>query len=222
MRPSADLSLRGQVRIVADLLDALELEDVTLVHSDWGGAIFLTAYRLDERVARQVFLPCEAFDNFPPGLPGKMVGIAARVPGGLQLACRQLRIGWLRRTPLLLGQMARHPIPDELVRGWTEPVLRNAGVRRDLIAYARSPFHKPTLIRDTEALSRFKGDALVLWSPANRMMPPEHGPRLAELLPNARYAEIPDAYVLSMLDAPKAVAHEIGRFLTNTANMPKP
>lgn len=217
MNPGTDLTLAGQVRLVADFLDALGLEDVTLVHSDWGGALFLTARGLDHRVARQVILPCEAFDNFPPGLPGKMLSLAIHIPAGLQLAARQLRVSWLRRLPPLFGQMARRPVPDDLVRRWTEPLLHDPGVRRDLLAYCRSEFDRATLIRDTEALSRFQGDVLVLWSPDNRVMPPEHGHRLAALLPRARYAEVPGAYVLSMLDEPDAVARELGEFLTSTA-----
>ncbi|MEJ7832973.1 MAG: alpha/beta hydrolase [Nocardioides sp.] len=215
MGADADLTLRGQVQIVADLLAALHLTEVTLVHSDWGGALFLTAHGLDARVARQVILPCEAFDNFPPGLPGKVAAYVARLPYGIQLACRQLRVGWLRRTPLLFGQMARRPISDKLVRGWTEPALRTPGVRRDLRAYCRTRFDPAELIRDTEALSRFAGSVLVLWSPDNKVMPPEHGHRLSALIPHSRYAEITDAYVLSMLDQPEAVAAEIGRFLTS-------
>jgi pimeloyl-ACP methyl ester carboxylesterase len=220
MRADADLTMNGQVAIVADVLDALDLEDVTLVHSDWGGALFLTAHGRDQRVARQVILPCEAFDNFPPGLPGKMVALAVAVPGGLRLAARQLRIGWLRRLPFLFGQMVRRPLPDELVRGWTESVLHQPGVRRDVLAYCRGTFDAATLIRDTEALRGFAGEVLVLWSPDNKVMPPEHGHRLAELLPHARYAEIPGAYVLSMLDEPEAVADEIGRFLLDTVPTP--
>jgi len=217
MNPGADLTLPGQVRLVADLLDALALENVTLVHSDWGGALFLTARGLDRRLARQVILPCEAFGNFPPGLPGKMVALAVRLPGGVQLAARQLRVGWLRRLPLLYGQMARRPVPGELIRRWTEPVLSDPGIRRDLIAYCRGTFDKPALIQDTEALRRFQGGALVLWSPDNKVMPPQHGRRLAALIPRARYAEIPGAYVLSMLDDPGAVAREMGRFLTGAS-----
>ena len=222
MNPGADLTLPGQVRIVADLLDALHLQDVTLVHADWGGALFLTARGLDHRVARQVILPCEAFDNFPPGLPGKMVALAVRLPGGLQLAARQLRVGWLRRLPVLYGQMARRPVPGELIRRWTEPVLSDPGIRRDLLAYCRGPFEKAALIRDTEALRRFHGDVLVLWSPDNKVMPLAHGHRLAALMPQARYAEIPDAYVLSMLDDPEAVAREMGTFLTTAPAAKKP
>lgn len=215
MKPDADLTLSGQTRIVADFLDALDLTDVTLVHSDWGGGLFLTAHGLDHRVARLVILPCEAFDNFPPGLPGKMAVVAVRTPGLLRIAARQLRIGWLRRQPMLFGQMTRKPVPDALVHGWTEPVLRDPGVRRDLRAYGRGGFDKATCIRNTEALSRFNGETLVLWSPGNRVMPPSHGRRLAALIPKARYAEIPDTYVLSMLDAPEEVARELTAFLTH-------
>ncbi|GAA3217459.1 alpha/beta hydrolase [Actinocorallia longicatena] len=219
MRPDADLTLRGQVTLVADFLDALDLKDVTLVHSDWGGSLFLTAYGLDRRIARQVILPCEAFDNFPPGLPGKMLKVAVRVPGGLRFAALQLRVGLLRRLPFLYGGMVRHPLPNALMHRWTEPFLRDPGVRRDVNAYCLSSFHAfnaADLIHATEQLRRFTGPSLVLWSPDNKVMPPGHGRRLAELLPNADYAEIPGAYVLSMLDAPEAVARHLGAFLTET------
>lgn len=130
---------------------------------------------------------------------------------------RQLRVGWLRRLPPLYGQMARRPVPGELIRRWTDPVLSDPGIRRDLLAYCRSTFDKAALIADTEALRRFHGDVLVLWSPDNKVMPAQHGHRLAALMPRSRYAEIPGAYVLSMLDEPEAVAREMGAFLTAPA-----
>ncbi|MDY6807769.1 MAG: hypothetical protein SW127_02015, partial [Actinomycetota bacterium] len=153
------------------------------------------------------------FDNFPPGLPGRMATLASHLPGGITLAARQLRIGWLRRTRLLFGWMARRPIPDDIVHRWTEPSLTIPAVRRDLEKYAATRQDRTALVRDTEALSAFAGHALVLWSPHNRVMPPAHGHRLAELIPHARYAEIEDAYVLSMLDRPAEVAAAIGSFL---------
>jgi pimeloyl-ACP methyl ester carboxylesterase len=222
MNPGADLTLPGQVKLVADFLAALDLRNVTLVHTDWGGGLFLTARGLDRRLGRQVILPCEAFGNFPPGLPGAMLKIAVKIPGGIQLAARQLRVGWLRRLPPLYGQMARRPVPDELMRHWTAPLLSDPGVRRDLLAYCRGTFDKAALIRDTEALARFEGDTLVLWSPENKVMPPEHGRRLAALMPRSRYAEIAGAYVLSMLDEPEAVARELGDFLTAASAAAEP
>lgn len=216
MRPDADLSMRGLNQVIADFLAALDLHGVTLVHTDWGGGLFLTAYGLDERVSRLIVLPCEAFDNFPPGLPGKMTVVAAYAPGGLTLALRQLRIGRLRRLPVMLGWMARHPLPDDLVRGWTEPGLRSAEVRRDLRKYGKSLPPRAELIAHTEALCEFAGEALVLWSSAGKVMPREHGSRLARLLPKGRLREIDDAYVLSMIDQPAAVAGAMSEFLTGT------
>jgi pimeloyl-ACP methyl ester carboxylesterase len=189
---------------------------VTLVCTDWGGGLLLTAHGLDQRVSRLVALPCEAFDNFPPGLPGKVSLWAARLPGGLVLGARQLRVGWLRQTPLLMGQMVKYPIADDLVREWTEPLLTDPRIRRDYIRYATSSVEPRQLVAQTEALRNFTGDALVLWSPENRVMPPEHGRRLAELLPRGRLVEVPDAYVLSMLDQPDAVAAALGDFLTRS------
>lgn len=216
----ADLTLDGMVRLVAEVLEALDLDDVTLVHSDWGGALFLTALGLDQRVGRLIILPCEAFDNFPPGLPGKMATLATRLPGGISLAARQLRIGWLRRLPLLWGWMVNGPVDADQMRRWTAPVLTDPRIRRDVTKYTTTDFDAAELIRRTEALSGFDGEALVLWSPDNRVMPPAHGPRLAELLPRGRYVPMPGAAVLPMLDDPRTVAAEIGAFLTAARSGP--
>src|SRR4051812_49740492 len=105
MRPDADLSLRGHARLVAELLERLGLRDVTLVQNDLGYAQ-ITALEHGERIGRLVLVSCEAFDNLPPGLPGRVSGVALRMPGGVQ----PLRIRALRRLPLTFGWMAKHPI----------------------------------------------------------------------------------------------------------------
>lgn len=221
MKPDADLTMSGMVRLVADFLDAMNLTNVTLVHSDWGGGLFLTAEGIDHRVARLVLLPCEAFSNFPPGLPGRMATVAAHVPGGLALAARLLRVRWLRNTPPLFGWMTNSPIPDDVIEKWTTPILTDSDIARDLAKYAKTRFSSSRLTRDTEALHKFSGDALVLWTECNRVIPPEHGPRLAELIPDAQLRTI-DGAVLLTLDAPAAVAREIGAFLTRQPDADDP
>lgn len=216
MNSNADLTLPGMATLLADFLDALDLDDVTLVHADWGGGLFLTAMGRDTRVARLIVLPCEAFDNFPPGLPGRLAVLAAKVPGGLTLAARQLRIGWLRRMPIVFGRMVTRPVSDSIMKTWTAPALENPQVRRDVCAYLHSRLIPAELIRDTQALNQFRGEALVLWSPDNTIMPPEHGRKLAALIPHSRYAEVPGAAVLSMLDDPETVAQEMSDFLIHT------
>jgi pimeloyl-ACP methyl ester carboxylesterase len=213
MRDDADLSLSGMVGIVADLLDALDLTDVTLVVSDWGGALFLTDVGRDKRVARLVICPSEAFDNFPPGFPGKVTWVATRTTGTVKLAMQQLRIGWLRNRFFMFGMMAAKPIPQNIVEAWTEPGLADVRIRRDLLKYARTKFDKTDLVRATNRLAEFDGDVLVLWS-RNRVMPVGHAEALAELTGGTlRYVD--DAKVLIMLDQPEATARAIGEFLTS-------
>jgi pimeloyl-ACP methyl ester carboxylesterase len=213
MRPGADLSLGGMVGIVADFLDRLDLHDVTLVHNDWGGALFLTAEGRDDRVARQVVCSCEAFDNFPPGRPGRLARLATWVPGGLSLALRQLRVGWMRRSPLLFGHMAKRPLPDDLVRAWTAPAIHSRAIRRDIRTYGRRTWPAARLTEATARLADFRGPALVVWAPETPVMPRSHGPRLAATFADGRLVEVEDAYVLLPLDQPVKLAGLIGEFV---------
>jgi pimeloyl-ACP methyl ester carboxylesterase len=212
MREDADLTLPGMVNIVADFLDALDLTDVTLIVSDWGGALFLTDIGRDKRVARLVICPSEAFDNFPPGFPGKVAWLASRTTGTVSLAMRQLRIGWLRRQWLMFGQMAKKPIPQDIVEAWVAAGLADRRIRRDLVKYCRTKFDAADYIRATNRLADFDGPALVLWS-RNPVMPADHGERLTVLLPNGQLRYVDDAYVLVMLDQPEQTAREIAAFL---------
>ena len=68
MHADADLSPHGLARLVAEFLDRLELDDVTLVGNDTGGALVqLLAGDGATRVGRIVLVSCDAFENFPPG-----------------------------------------------------------------------------------------------------------------------------------------------------------
>src|SRR5216683_3902168 len=106
MHPDADLSLRGLGRIVAEFLERLDLRDVTLCFNDWCGAQVMIANGGVERVGRLALVSCEAFENYPPGLPGHLAGIAARVPGGVVIARRALLSRRLRQLPMFFGNMS--------------------------------------------------------------------------------------------------------------------
>ena len=212
MRENADLTLPGMVDVVADFLDALDVADVTLVVTDWGGPLFLTDVGRDKRVARLVICPSEAFDNFPPGFPGKVAWLASRNTLTVSLAMRQLKIGWLRRQWLMFGQMAKRPVPQDIVDEWMTAGLADRRIRQDLVKYCRTKFDKADLIRATNRLAGFDGGVLVLWS-RNPVMPDDHATHLADLTGGTlRY--IDDANVLVMLDQPEQTALEIGAFLT--------
>jgi pimeloyl-ACP methyl ester carboxylesterase len=212
MHADADLTMPGMVGIVADFLDGLDLTDVTLVVTDWGGPLFLTDMGRDKRVARMVICPSEAFENFPPGFPGKVTWLASRTPWTVATAMRLLRIGRLRRQYLMFGMMARKRIPQHLVDAWVDAGLRDKRIRVDLIKYTRTKFVDAELTRATNRLKDFHGDVLVLWS-HNPVMPDVHATRLADLTAGElRYVD--DANVLIMLDQPERTAQAIAGFLT--------
>jgi pimeloyl-ACP methyl ester carboxylesterase len=212
MREDADLTMPGMVSLLGDFLDALNLDDVTLVVTDWGGALFLTDVGRDKRVARLVICPSEAFDNFPPGFPGKVARLASRNTLTVLLAMRQLKVGWLRRQWLMFGQMAKKPVPQGIVDEWMSSGLADRRIRQDLVKYCRTKFVGTDLIRATNSLKDFDGDVLVLWS-RNPVMPDDHATRLTQLT-DGRLRYVDDAYVLVMLDQPEQTAREIGAFLT--------
>src|SRR5215207_9000141 len=200
MHPEADLSLRGQVRLLAEFLERLELEEVTLVFNDWCGAQLLVAEGWDARVGRLVLASCETDDNYPPGLPGRVAAAAARLPGGLAAVLKPLRIRALRRLPMTFGLMAKRPIPDELFDQWLEPALTNAAIRRDLGKYAG----------DTRQGRRL----LVVWAAEDKVMPIQAGRRLAASFPHSRFVEIPNSRTLIPIDQPRALADAIATFVS--------
>src|SRR5215469_5352290 len=137
MRAGADLSPCGIAKLQAEFLEALDLCDVTLVGND-SGVFQFTAGLYPERIVRLVLTPCEAFENFPPGLPGRTAEIGIKLPGGTFLLAQALRLHALRRLPFTFGWMAKRPIPNELVDAWLRPAQTQPLVRRDLSKYVHA------------------------------------------------------------------------------------
>jgi pimeloyl-ACP methyl ester carboxylesterase len=212
MRPEADLSPRGIAELEAELLDALDLRDVTLVGND-SGLFQIAAAEHPERIARLVITSCEAFENFPPGLPGRAISLAAKLPGGLNASVQPLRVRALRRSPLALGRMAKRPVPHEVTDRWLHPLLTQREIRRDLIKYLRAA-KKGDMLAAAERLRSFDRPTLVIWAAEDRVMPPEHGRRFVELLPNARLVEVEDSYTLIPEDQPARLAEHLRTFLS--------
>ena len=207
MGDGADLSLRGIARLVEEFLDRLELSDVTLVGTDTGGAIVqLLMGDGAARVGRVVLASCDAFDNFPPGLTGRALVMSGKLPPAMfGLFMQQMRLRLLRRLPIAFGWLTKRG--DGATKRWIKPVLSQADVRRDTVRVLRAIASEPDLLLEAaDGLPRFDRPALVVWASEDRVMPPEHGRRLAELLPQGRLVEIPDSYTLIPLDQPARLA----------------
>ncbi len=206
---------RGVAAMVGELVVALDLQAVTLIINDWGGAQFLLANGPNDRLAAVALVACEAFDNFPPGRPGKAVAASAQIPGLLWLSMQLQRFEWFRRAPGAWGWMSKRPIPQPVMDGWFEPALRNAAVRRDLRTFALSTPSRAELRQLAETLPGFDRPVLVVWAREDKLMPREHGPRLANLFPQGRLVEIDDSYTLIPEDQPQRLAEELARFVAD-------
>jgi pimeloyl-ACP methyl ester carboxylesterase len=213
MQDGSRVTHTGVADLVFELLEALDLREVTLVLNDWGGAAFLVADGRTDRVAGLVLAACEAFDNFPPGKPGKAIAASARIPGALWLSMQLQRFTWFRRAPGAWGWMSRRPIPHEVMDAWFRPARVDAGVRRDLRRFALSTPSRAALERLTEGLRTFDRPVLVVWATEDKLMPRDHGPRLAALFEKGRLVEIPDSYTLIPEDQPGLLADELRSFV---------
>lgn len=216
MRPDVPLTPDSVNELIAEFLDRLDLRDVTLVENDCGRAQTV-AGRHPERLARLVLISCEAFDNYPPGAPGKMISLVCKVPGGIALMARILALKPLRRLPVGLGALTKRPVPQEIADGWLRPLLTDKAIRADFKRY-NAGVRKTELLEAAEGLRKFDRPALVVWAAEDRMMPREHGRRLAELLPQGRLLEIEDSCTLIAEDQPEALSTALRTFVAEPAD----
>lgn len=214
LQANADLSLHGISNMVAEFLDKLDLQDVTLVGNDTGGAIVqLLAADDSPRIGRIVLASCDAFDNYPPGLTGKTLVLTGKLPPALfGIFMQQMRLRSVRRLPLAFGWLTKRG--DAATARWMKPILQDPAIRRDTVRVLRAIVAEPRLLLDTAGrLTDFDRPALIVWAENDRVMPPDHGRRLAALLPSARLVEIPDSYTLLPLDQPVRLAMAIREFV---------
>lgn len=213
MKPNADLSLRGLGRILAEFVERLGLDNVTLCFNDWSAAQTMIADDLMDRVGRLVLVSCETADNYPPGLAGHAVWLSAKLPGGILLMRQVLLRQRLRRLPFVYGQMSKHGVPDQLIREWLEP-LKRPEIRRDLRKYAGDAMKGKRAMRAASAsLGSFTPPVLVVWDAEGRMMPNRSGRQLAEAFPDSQMVELPDCYTLIPEDQPVELAKAIREFV---------
>ncbi|MEU9192761.1 alpha/beta fold hydrolase [Streptomyces hundungensis] len=219
MHPDADLSPRGVARLVGEFIERLGLGQVTLVLNDWGGGQFLVSEEPGRHIARLVLVACEAFDNFPPG-PARAMAQMCRVPGGVWFLTRLMRVPAIRHSRGGYGGMSLRGVPDEIMDDWFAPATRSRAIRRDFAKFATGAPGRRTLLAWSERLRDFDRPVLVVWATEDRMMPREHGRRLAELYPQGRLIEIADSSTLIPEDQPERLAQVLTDFLIQTGAEP--
>jgi pimeloyl-ACP methyl ester carboxylesterase len=209
MREGADLSPTGVARIIADFLAALDLDGVTLVGNDSGGALCqIAAANHPERIARLVLTPCDALEVFPPPAFTYLRWVA-RLPGVPMLMGKLLyRSDRLRRLDRAYGGLTRTPLPDALTRDWMRPMATSRAVRRDLRAFMRGVSPELTMAAARQLAER-PVPMLLVWAADDVHFTPELGERLAAAIPGARRVVVEDSGAFLPEDQPQRLAWHI-------------
>jgi pimeloyl-ACP methyl ester carboxylesterase len=211
MKPEADLTTGGVARLIADFIAAIDLENVTLVGNDSGGALSqIVVTEHPDRIARLVLTPCDAFDVFPPGM-FKYLSLVARIPGGVWELAQTMRLRPLRRLPIAFGWLVKKPLEREISDSYVGPVIANGGIRRDAANFIKG-IQPERLLAASGKLKTFDRPVLVAWAGDDRFFKLDLGKRLAAEFPKARFEVVEDSRTFVPEDQPERLVELIAAF----------
>jgi len=208
---NVDQSPRGIAGQIVAFLEALELDNVTLVGNDTGGAI--CQFLLDSdasRVGRVVLTNCDAFSNFPPAPFGQMFK-AFRNPRVIRTLLAPMRATAVRHSPAGFGLLVNKPLDAEQTRAWVEPCLSDAAIREDVARFAQKVDPKD-LNAASSRLGDFQGRALLVWGAGDRFFKLDYARWLRDTFADARLVEIDKGRTFVPHDEPARLAEEIAAF----------
>ncbi len=213
----ADLTPSGLARAIADLLDHLDLTDVTLVGNDSGGAISqIVAADHPGRLGRVVLTNCDMYDDFPPKLFAYFK-LIPHVPGGIALLAWSLKIKLFWPLPFVFGRLTNE-VDGVKINRWADALLADKAIRRDTKrVFEGISAHGPeSTNRAAEALRTTELPILVAWGADDRAFKPSLAERFCREVEAAELVMIDDCKTLVCWDQPERLAELIDGFVTRT------
>ncbi|WP_322858289.1 alpha/beta hydrolase [Mycobacterium europaeum] len=208
----ADRTITGVAGMVAEVLAALDLEDVVLVGNDTGGVITqLVAVHHPERLGALVLTSCDAFEHFPPPIL-KPVILAAKSKATFRAVAQAMRLLAARKRAF--DGLAHRNI-DELTEAWVRPGLSDPRIAEDLRRFTLSMRTEVTT-GVAARLPEFGKPTLIAWSADDVFFEQEDGVRLAATIPHARLEVIEGARTFSMIDQPDRLADLLSTIAVRT------
>jgi cis-3-alkyl-4-acyloxetan-2-one decarboxylase len=205
-------TLRRHVDNALALIDALGLEDVTLVGHDWGGPIGLGAMlERPDRLHSIVLMNTWAWE-LPSFLPPflrefRTEGLGEILALGGNLFVESIPGGMARRDPEPeMMDAYRAPFPDYWSRVGTLAFQREIPLtERDRSAPVMAAIH--------EGVARLDKPVLLVWGMRDPVFQPVFLDQWRELFPEADSVELDDASHFVVEDRPDAVTGAIEQFL---------
>lgn len=211
----ADLSVKGLARSVADLLQHLDVTDVTLVGNDSGGAISqVMAVHYPERLGRVVLTNCDMYEDFPPKVFGYL-RLLPHIPGAMSILGPTLRIRLLWPLPMVFGWLT-NDIDGVKIDRWADALSASKLVQRDA-AKVMKAFHPNVTKAAAESLKSTSLPFLVAWGEDDKAFKPSLAQRFCHDVPTARLEMIKDCKTLVCWDQPEVLAKLISNMIEKSA-----
>jgi pimeloyl-ACP methyl ester carboxylesterase len=160
-----DVSVTANAHMLAQFLDALQIEQVDLVGNDSGGGICqIFAALYPQRIRSLALTNCDAHDNWPPEPFKPFVAMVAA--GGLSDTLHaMLADKSVYRSPQALGPAYEKPeaVTDDTIETYLRPFLRSPGRTRDIERFVNAFDHRHTL-QIEDKLRRVQAPTLIAWA----------------------------------------------------------
>jgi pimeloyl-ACP methyl ester carboxylesterase len=221
MRHDVDLTPPGVARIVAGMMQALDLRDVTLVGNDTGGAICqIVISENPERVGRLVLTDCDAYDALFPTVIGGVFRHAARFFGTrlVDLLAWLLRARFAQRT--FFKGVAFRRVHEATLDAYFGSLIRYPGVRRDLTKFLRGVSRKYTM-EAARSFPRFRRPVLIVWGEGDLFLSSPLAVRLQRDFPDAWLEIVAGSRAFVPEDRPERLARLIGEFSEESVSPPR-
>lgn len=201
---------------LVSLIDSLDLDQITLIAHDWGGAIGLSAMleRCD-KLRRIVLLNTGAFP--PPYLPKRIAACRLPILGSLGVR----GVNAFARAAITMA-MSRNKMSPKVASGllapydnWQNRVAIDAFVR-DIPMSPEHPTYQPLAQLEKQLPSLSKLPSLLVWGMKDWCFRPECLHRFQAAWPDAVSVEIPDAGHYVIEDAPEETLTAVSNFLSGT------
>jgi pimeloyl-ACP methyl ester carboxylesterase len=216
LRPEADLSPRGVARLVADIMEVLDLRGVTLVGNDTGGAkCQIVIANHPGRIGRLVLTNCDAYEAFFPLLL-KPFPYGARFLGTrfTYLLAWSLRARPVQRV--LLWTVARGRLDDAVLDSYFAPLINDAVVRGNLTRFLAQVSNRHTL-EAARVFPSFRRPVLIVWGEDDIFFLTRYARRLERDFPDATLELLPGSRAFVPEDRPERLAELIETFLRTRA-----
>jgi pimeloyl-ACP methyl ester carboxylesterase len=185
--PGQDVSVTANAKMLREVLDALQIDQVDVIGNDSGGGIAQIFAALNpDRVRSLTLTNCDTHDNWPPEAFKPFVEMVAS--GGLSKTLdAMLSDKSIYRSPGALGPAYEHPetATDEDIEIYLRPHVRDEQRTRDLERFVLAFDHKHTLAIEPQ-LRKLQAPTLIVWGTDDAYFPVVWARWLAETIPGAK------------------------------------